>query len=115
MRKRSLNSVILNELPGDHITDDPRRHRRWTDNAPATASIMSVVPLAKAGVGSAINDTTRLIGASLGVAIVGSVYASLYNSRLTQRLPASVPSAVARAIHGSVGAAIQIVKQADST
>jgi hypothetical protein len=84
-------------------------------SAPATASIMSVVPLAKAGVGSAINDTTRLIGATLGVAIIGSVYASLYNSRLTQRLPASVPSALARAAHGSVGAAIQIAKQADNT
>jgi EmrB/QacA subfamily drug resistance transporter len=84
-------------------------------SAPATASIMSVVPLAKAGVGSAINDTTRLIGATLGVAIIGSVYASLYNSRLTQRLPASVPSALARAAHGSVGAAIQVAKQADNS
>jgi hypothetical protein len=82
-------------------------------SAPATASIMAVVPLAKAGVGSAINDTTRLIGATLGVAIIGSVYASLYNSRLTQALPASVPSALARAAHGSVGAAIQIVKNVD--
>jgi EmrB/QacA subfamily drug resistance transporter len=84
-------------------------------SAPATASIMSVVPIAKAGVGSAINDTTRLIGATLGVAIIGSVYASLYNSRLTQRLPASVPSELARAVHGSVGAAIQIAKQADNS
>ncbi|HEX4862727.1 MAG TPA: MFS transporter [Acidimicrobiales bacterium] len=83
-------------------------------SAPATQSIMAVVPSAKAGVGSAINDTTRLIGATLGVAIVGSVYASLYNSRLTQRLPA-VPSAVAHAAHSSVGAAIQIAKQTDNT
>jgi EmrB/QacA subfamily drug resistance transporter len=84
-------------------------------SAPATASIMAVVPLAKAGVGSAINDTTRLIGATLGVAIIGSVYASLYNSRLSQALPTSVPPRLARAAHGSVGTAIQIVKQADDS
>ena len=84
-------------------------------SAPATASIMSVVPLAKAGAGSAINDTTRLIGATLGVAIIGSVYASLYTSGLTQRLPASLPSALASAAHGSVGAAIQVANQADKT
>jgi len=80
-------------------------------SAPATQSIMAVVPSAKAGVGSAMNDTTRLIGATLGVAIVGSVYASLYSSRLTQRLPASLPSALTRAAHGSVGAALGIAKQ----
>jgi EmrB/QacA subfamily drug resistance transporter len=84
-------------------------------SAPATASIMSVVPRAKAGVGSAINDTTRLIGATLGVAIIGSVYASLYSSRLTERLPAPLPSALDRAVHGSVGAAIQVAKQADNS
>jgi EmrB/QacA subfamily drug resistance transporter len=82
-------------------------------SAPATQSILDVVPRAKAGVGSAVNDTTRLIGATLGVAIVGSVYASLYGSRLTQRLPASVPSELAGVAHGSVGAALQIAKQAN--
>jgi EmrB/QacA subfamily drug resistance transporter len=84
-------------------------------SAPATQSIMAVVPRAKAGVGSAINDTTRLVGATLGVAILGSVYASLYSSRLTQRLPASLSSTLGRAAHGSVGAAVQIAKQANNT
>jgi len=84
-------------------------------SAPATESIMDVVPRAKAGVGSAINDTTRLIGATLGVAIVGSVYASLYGSRLTQRLPAALAPGSARAAHGSVGAAIQVANQAGNT
>ena len=41
--------------------------------APATESIMGSLPLAKAGVGSAVNDTTRQVGGALGVAIVGSV------------------------------------------
>src|SRR5262250_1847448 len=52
-------------------------------SAPATESIMGAVPRAKAGVGSAINDSTRLIGGTLGVAVIGSIYASLYSSKLT--------------------------------
>jgi EmrB/QacA subfamily drug resistance transporter len=67
-------------------------------SAPATEAIMGVVPRAKAGVGSAVNDATRLLGGTLGVAVIGSVYASLY----TGRLPASVPPAG----RGSVGAAL---------
>jgi EmrB/QacA subfamily drug resistance transporter len=51
--------------------------------APATQSIMSSVPPAKAGAGSAINDTTRNLGGVLGVAIVGSVVASAYKTGLT--------------------------------
>ena len=35
-------------------------------SAPATEAIMGVVPKAKAGVGSAVNDATRLLGGTLG-------------------------------------------------
>ena len=50
--------------------------------APATHTIMSSVPPAKAGVGSAVNDTTRNLGNVLGIAIVGSVVASAYKTAL---------------------------------
>lgn len=50
--------------------------------APATTSIMGSLPLAKAGVGSAVNDTTRQIGGAVGVAVVGSVFASIYGSQV---------------------------------
>jgi DHA2 family multidrug resistance protein-like MFS transporter len=50
--------------------------------APATGSIMAAVPLDKAGVGSAVNDTTREFGAALGVAVMGSILGSLYRSGL---------------------------------
>ena len=46
-------------------------------SAPATESIMGAVSTAKAGVGSAINDATRELGGTLGVAAIGSVFASL--------------------------------------
>src|SRR5205085_7273666 len=54
--------------------------------APATDSVMGSLPLAKAGVGSAVNDTTRQVGGALGVAIVGSVMASIYGSRIVALL-----------------------------
>ncbi len=47
-----------------------------------TGSIMSAVPLGKAGVGSAMNDTTRELGGALGVAVLGSLVASRYGDRL---------------------------------
>ncbi len=75
-------------------------------SAPATEAIMGVVPKAKAGVGSAVNDATRLLGGTLGVAVIGSVYASLYASRLVTALPTGLPAALARSAHASVGAAL---------
>jgi hypothetical protein len=75
-------------------------------SAPATEAIMGVVPKAKAGVGSAVNDATRLLGGTLGVAVIGSVYASLYASRLTRALPAGLPAGVDQTAHESVGAGL---------
>ena len=80
-------------------------------SAPATEAIMGVVPKAKAGVGSAVNDATRLLGGTLGVAVIGSVYASLYASRLTSALPVGMPATVARTAHASVGAALTAAGQ----
>jgi predicted MFS family arabinose efflux permease len=77
-------------------------------SAPATEAIMGVVPKAKAGIGSAVNDAARLLGGTLGVAVIGSVYASLYASRLTSALPSGLPATVARTAHGSVGAALTL-------
>jgi len=75
-------------------------------SAPATEAIMGVVPKAKAGVGSAVNDATRLLGGTLGVAVIGSVYASLYISKLATALPVGLPATVVRSAHESVGAAL---------
>src|SRR5213076_924898 len=68
-------------------------------SAPATEAIMGVVPRAKAGVGSAVNDATRLLGGTLGVAVLGSVYASTYANRLASALPAGLPATVDRTAH----------------
>jgi EmrB/QacA subfamily drug resistance transporter len=58
---------------------------------PATESILSVLPAAKAGVGSAINDATREAGGTLGVAIVGSVFATIFSARLGHTAFAQLP------------------------
>jgi len=83
--------------------------------APATDSIMGAVPPEKAGVGSAMNDTTREIGGALGVAIMGSLTAAAYtsaivaNSQFTALQKAS--PAAANAVKESVGnAAIAAAK-----
>jgi hypothetical protein len=51
--------------------------------APATESVMGSLPRNKAGVGSAVNDTTRQVGGALGVAVIGSVVSSLYAANVT--------------------------------
>ena len=47
---------------------------------------MGSLPRAKAGVGSAVNDTTRQVGGALGVAIIGSVMSSVYQGRITKAI-----------------------------
>ncbi len=51
-------------------------------SAPATTAIMSNTPLDNQGVGSAINDTAREIGAAIGIAIAGSMVAAGYKARI---------------------------------
>ncbi|MCP2290433.1 MFS transporter [Nocardia amikacinitolerans] len=58
---------------------------------PATESIMGSLPLNEAGAGSAVNDTTREIGGTLGVAVLGSIVASYYTTRV-EPLLVRVPS-----------------------
>jgi EmrB/QacA subfamily drug resistance transporter len=74
--------------------------------APATEAVLGAVPTHKAGVGSAVNDATRLFGSALGVAVIGSISASLYSSRLHALLPHGLPAPAVNAAHGSVGGAL---------
>ena len=79
--------------------------------APATGSIMSAVPPAKAGVGSAVNDTTREVGGALGIAVLGSIASAVYRSSIDLGgLP--LPPQVREAATESVGAATVIAEQA---
>jgi hypothetical protein len=94
--------------------------------APATESIMGSLPRSKAGVGSAMNDTTRQVGGALGVAVIGSVLASAYRPNIAKSMAstslgraAQLPGAAGdqarvalSAIHDQVGAAGTVVQEA---
>ncbi|MGO8961113.1 MAG: DHA2 family efflux MFS transporter permease subunit [Streptosporangiaceae bacterium] len=75
--------------------------------APATESIMGSLPPAEAGVGSAVNDTTRALGGALGVAVIGSVASSVYAAHLRPGL-VHLPAVYATQAKASVGAAVTI-------
>ncbi|MBA2326216.1 MAG: MFS transporter, partial [Actinobacteria bacterium] len=81
--------------------------------APATESIMGSLPRAKAGVGSAVNDTTRQVGGALGVAVIGSVASSLYASHVADAVPAAAPPGAADQIKEQIGAALAIAERFD--
>jgi EmrB/QacA subfamily drug resistance transporter len=74
--------------------------------APATDSIMGVLPASQAGVGSAVNDTTREIGGVLGVAVMGSVAGSVYTDRM---------SGAPQAAHDSLAGALSVAHQLGSS
>ncbi|HEX4777277.1 MAG TPA: MFS transporter, partial [Acidimicrobiia bacterium] len=82
--------------------------------APATESIMGSLPRAKAGVGSAVNDTTRQVGGALGVAVIGSVLASVYGSKVGDAIAQQsrpVPKPIADAIKRQLGAALEVANR----
>ena len=81
-------------------------------STPATESILSVLPPAKAGVGSAVNDATRETGGALGVAIIGSVYTSLYISKIAENSRHALPAAALQAAKSSVGAGYAAARHA---
>jgi EmrB/QacA subfamily drug resistance transporter len=78
--------------------------------APATGSIMSAVPPAKAGVGSAVNDTTREVGGVLGIAVLGSIVSAMYRSSVDLD-GLNLPGPVGEGATESIGAATGIAGQ----
>jgi EmrB/QacA subfamily drug resistance transporter len=81
--------------------------------APATEAVMSSLPREKAGAGAAVNDTTRELGGTLGVAVVGSVFASAYGPRIADFLSGfPVPAEAVAAARESVAAALAVTAEA---
>jgi EmrB/QacA subfamily drug resistance transporter len=78
----------------------------------ATDAIMGSVPPAKAGVGSAVNDTTRELGGAFGVAIMGSVVTAAYGSQVRDAVAGSpLPATAVEAVSDQVGAAMAVAQQ----
>ena len=80
--------------------------------SPASESVMGSLPREMAGVGSAINDTSREVGGTLGVAIIGSIFASVYGPKVVELLTGlGVPGSAVSAAESSVGAAFGVAEQ----
>ena len=79
--------------------------------APATESIMGALPPEQAGVGSAVNDTTREIGGVFGVAIVGSIANAAYVARVGDAA-AGLPQHAQAAARSSLAGALSVAQHA---
>ena len=78
--------------------------------APATDAIMGAIPEANAGVGSAVNDTTRQVGGALGVAVLGSIFSTAYASEMSGNV-AGLSGAQASVAEDSIGGALGVAGQ----
>ena len=77
--------------------------------SPATDAIMGALLPGKAGAGSAVNDTTRELGGTLGVAVVGSVLASVYGTHVVRSMTSlGAPAAAAASARQSVVAGLPV-------
>jgi EmrB/QacA subfamily drug resistance transporter len=71
--------------------------------SPATNSVMGSIPVGQSGIGSAMNNTTRQVGAALGVAILGSILNATYLARIDAvNWPAQLPAQAMEAIRSSI-------------
>jgi hypothetical protein len=84
--------------------------------SPSTEAVMGSVPRERAGVASAVNDISRELGGTLGVAITGSIFISLYSPDLVERFTAipgllgALPDGVFDQAQDSVGAAFFVAQ-----
>ena len=81
--------------------------------SPSTDAVMGELPAERAGVGSAINDVSREVGGTLGVAISGSVFASLYGPKLGELISGfNMPEEVVAIAKESAGAGFAVASKA---
>ncbi len=76
---------------------------------PATNMLMSAIPRNRAGMGSAMNDTTRELGGTLGVAVLGSVLSSGYANKLSVDI--HLPEKLQKIAESSLTGALAIAKE----
>ena len=77
--------------------------------APSTSAIMAAVPDEKQGVASAVNDTTREVGAALGIALAGSILAATY-THVHHAASGGLPAAVRGPASHSLAQALEVAK-----
>jgi EmrB/QacA subfamily drug resistance transporter len=80
---------------------------------PATSLMMSAVPRSRSGMGSAMNDTTRELGAALGIAVLGAILSSGYTGKIASIL-SFLPQQARPLVEKSLAGALAVAGQAGS-
>jgi len=83
--------------------------------APASTVMQNVLPLARAGAGSAVQNTVRQVGGALGIAVIGTLLANQYAKNLApslDSLPAQFPSEAKDAMSNSIIATVEVLQRA---
>ena len=81
--------------------------------APATEAVMGSLAADQFGAGAAVNNTTRELGGTLGVAVLGSVFASAYAPRIIRAFgPYPIPAGPKQEAHQAMAAALAVVHHA---
>ena len=74
-------------------------------------AIVSSLPPSKAGVGSAVNDTTREVGGALGIAILGSLLSEGYRGGI-EDTASTLPEELAEPVTDGIGGAFRVATEA---
>ena len=85
--------------------------------APGSTVMQNVLPLARAGAGSAVQNTVRQVFGALGVAIIGTILATQYASNIApalDALPPEFPDATKDAASESIIATVSVLGQASA-
>ena len=77
---------------------------------PSTHIIVTSLPKHKAGVGSAVNDVTREVGAAIGIAVLGTLLTVGYRSGMRAET-GGLPEAAADTASDSIGAALRVARE----
>jgi MFS transporter, DHA2 family, multidrug resistance protein len=75
-----------------------------------TGYIVGAAPPEKAGVASALSETSAELGGALGMALLGSMATFIYRNRMAGAVPADIPSAIAAPLRSSLAAASEALK-----
>jgi len=83
--------------------------------APASTVMQNVLPLARAGAGSAVQNTVRQVFGALGVAVISTILATKFASLMKptlEALPPAFPAAAKDVASQSVGGAVAVFQKA---
>jgi DHA2 family multidrug resistance protein-like MFS transporter len=76
-----------------------------------TGMVVGSVPPEKAGAAASLSETSNELGATLGLAIFGSVGAAVYHYQMADAIPSGVPTMAAETARETVAAATAIAGQ----